>query len=73
VKIAHKPSSLITIIPAKPNQQGKDAFGKEKFNTYTSYTVLVQGNDFVVENLTIQNSSGRIGQAVALHIEGDQV
>jgi len=56
----------------KPNQQGKDAFGKEKFNTYTSYTVLVQGNDFVVENLTIQNSSGRIGQAVALHIEGDR-
>ncbi|NCD70990.1 pectinesterase family protein [Mucilaginibacter agri] len=50
----------------------KDAFGKDKFSTYTSYTVLVQGNDFTAENLTIQNTSGRVGQAVALHIEGDR-
>ena len=25
---------------------GRDAFGKDKFSTFTSYTVLVQGNDF---------------------------
>lgn len=56
----------------KPNPGGKDEFGKEKFTTYTSYTVLVQGNDFVAENLTIENSSGRVGQAVALHVEGDR-
>lgn len=56
----------------KSNPQGKDAFGKDKFTTYTSYTVLVQGNDFVAENLTIENASGRVGQAVALHIEGDR-
>jgi len=56
----------------KPNPQGTDAFGKDKFTTYTSYTVLVQGNDFVAENLTIQNSAGRVGQAVALHVEGDR-
>ncbi|HVW13451.1 MAG TPA: pectinesterase family protein [Mucilaginibacter sp.] len=51
---------------------GKDDFGKTKFTTYTSYTVLVQGNDFTAENLTIENSSGRVGQAVALHVEGDR-
>lgn len=51
---------------------GKDAFGKDKFSTYTSYTVLVQGNDFVAENLTIENTAGRVGQAVALHVEGDR-
>ncbi|MDB5112055.1 MAG: pectin esterase [Mucilaginibacter sp.] len=51
---------------------GKDAFGNEKFNTFTSYTVLVQGNDFVAENLTIENTAGRVGQAVALHVEGDR-
>ncbi|HVS98398.1 MAG TPA: pectinesterase family protein [Puia sp.] len=56
----------------KPNPGGKDAFGKEKFTTYTSYTVLVQGNDFSAENLTIENSAGRVGQAVALHVEGDR-
>ncbi len=56
----------------KANPGGKDAFGKDKFTTYTSYTVLVQGNDFVSENLTIENTAGRVGQAVALHIEGDR-
>jgi pectinesterase len=56
----------------KANPGGKDAFGKDKFTTYTAYTVLVQGNDFIAENLTIQNVSGRVGQAVALHVEGDR-
>jgi len=56
----------------KANPGGKDAFGKDKFTTYTSYTVLVQGNDFSAENLTIGNVAGRVGQAVALHVEGDR-
>lgn len=56
----------------KVNPQGKDAFGKDKFTTYTSYTVLVQGNDVSIENLTIANTAGPVGQAVALHVEGDR-
>jgi pectinesterase len=56
----------------KANPQGKDVFGKESFTTYTSYTVLVQGNDFIAENLIITNASGPVGQAVALHVEGDR-
>lgn len=56
----------------KPFPGGKDPFGKDKFTTYTSYTVLVQGDDFTAENLTIENTAGRVGQAVALHIEGDR-
>ncbi len=35
---------------------GKDAFGRDKYSTYTSYTVLVQGDDFRAENLTIENA-----------------
>jgi pectinesterase len=57
----------------KPVPSGKDALGLEKFSTYTSYTVLVKGNDVVIENLTIRNTAGRVGQAVALHVEGDRV
>jgi pectinesterase len=57
----------------KPVPGEKDAFGLAKFSTYTSYTVLVQGNDLVLENLTIENTSGRVGQAVALHVEGDRI
>ncbi|MFT2010882.1 pectinesterase family protein [Pontibacter sp. 13R65] len=51
---------------------GKDPSGKDKFGTFTSYTLLVQGHDFKAENLTIQNASGRVGQGVALHVEGDR-
>ena len=57
----------------KPIPGGKDVFAKEKFSTYTSYTLLVQGNDFTAENLTVQNTAGRVGQAVALSIEGDRI
>jgi pectinesterase len=50
-----------------------DYSGKGNINTYTSHTVLVQGNDFSAENLTIENSAGPVGQAVALHVEADRV
>lgn len=50
----------------------KDAYGLEKFSTFNSYTMLVQGNDFAAKNLTIANTAGRVGQAVALHVEGDR-
>jgi pectinesterase len=56
----------------KPIPGGTDMFGLAKFSTYTSYTVLVLGNDFIAENLVIENTSGRVGQAVALHVEGDR-
>lgn len=52
---------------------GKDPFGRSKYSTYTSYTVLIQGDDFMAENLTIENTAGRVGQAVALHVEADKV
>jgi pectinesterase len=56
----------------KANPGGSDMFGNPKFSTFTSYTVLVQGNDFTAKNLTIENTAGRVGQAVALHVEGDR-
>lgn len=52
---------------------GKEQFGRAKFSTYTSFTMEVLGNDFRAENLTIENTAGRVGQAVALHVEGDRV
>lgn len=50
----------------------KDFTGNLKYSTYTSYTVLVQGNDCSLENLTVENTAGRVGQAVALMVEGDR-
>jgi len=57
----------------KPLPQGHDtASGRDKYSTFNSYTVIVRGNDFRAENLTIQNSAGPVGQAVALHAESDR-
>ena len=50
-----------------------DFSGKNGLVTYTSYTVLVMGNEFKAENLTFENSAGSVGQAVALHVEADKV
>ena len=46
---------------------------KKKFTTFTTYTFYVQGNDVTLENLTIKNVAGRVGQAVALHVDGTRV
>lgn len=50
----------------------KDASGRDKFGTFTSYTVLIAGDDIIAENLTFENAAGPVGQAVALHVEGDR-
>lgn len=42
-------------------------------STFHTYTLKVEGNDFFASNLTIENSAGEVGQAVALHIEADRV
>ncbi|KRD08931.1 pectin esterase [Flavobacterium sp. Root901] len=51
----------------------KDQSGKTAFGTGTSYSFLIKGNDCTLENLTVENTAGRVGQAVALHIKSDRV
>jgi pectinesterase len=41
-------------------------------STFHTYTLKVEANDFTAENLTIENTAGPVGQAVALHVEGDR-
>jgi pectinesterase len=68
-------STIITYddFSGKPFPPGMEIPGKEKHSTFTSYTMLIQGSDITLENLTIQNTAGPVGQAVALHVEGDRV
>ncbi|WP_324719958.1 pectinesterase family protein [Salinimicrobium sp. HB62] len=49
-----------------------DSLTGKEMSTFTSYTVLVRGNDIKIENLSIRNTSCGEGQAVALHVEGDR-
>lgn len=44
----------------------------ESHTTATSYTLKVNGDGFYAENLTIVNSAGDVGQAVALMTDADQ-
>jgi len=41
-------------------------------STFFTYTMKVEADDFYAENLTIENSAGPVGQAVALHVEGNR-
>ena len=44
-----------------------------KLGTFATYTLKIEGNDIRLKNITIQNSAPRLGQAVALHTEGDRL
>lgn len=48
-----------------------DHAGQPGVGTFNSYTLKVAGDHICIENLTIENSAGEVGQAVALHVEGD--
>src|SRR5690606_8029709 len=50
-----------------------DHNGKNKMDTFDSYTVLVWGNNLTFRDLTIQNTAGNVGQALAIHAEGDRL
>ena len=39
--------------------------------TFRTYTLKIQGSRITLKNITIENNSARLGQAVALHTEGD--
>ena len=41
--------------------------------TFRSYTMRVEGNGITFKNITIENNAAQLGQAVALHTEGDRL
>jgi len=49
-----------------------DKINRGRNSTFYTYTLLVQANDFRLENITVENTAGAVGQAVALHVEGDR-
>ncbi len=50
----------------------KNRFGEEKGTTGSS-SFFVFGEGFIAQNITFENSSGSVGQAVAVRIESDKV
>ena len=49
-----------------------DKINRGRNSTFYTYTLKIEANDFILENSTVENTAGPVGQAVALHSEGDK-
>jgi pectinesterase len=49
-----------------------DRINRGRNSTFYTYTVKVEADDFYAENLTIENTAGPVGQAIALYVEGNR-
>ncbi len=41
--------------------------------TFRTYTLKIEGSDITLKNITVENNAARLGQAVALHTEGNRL
>ena len=64
-------SQTKTILTFDDFAQKKNRFGEE-MGTSGSSSSYVYGDDFTAENITFENSSGPVGQAVAIWVAGDR-
>lgn len=60
-----------TVLTYDDYAQKPNVFGEEK-GTSGSGSVYIFGPDFFAENITFENTSGPVGQAVACHVVGDR-
>ncbi|MDE6046979.1 MAG: pectin methylesterase, partial [Alistipes sp.] len=44
-----------------------------EMTTYDCYTMSIQADEVLLQNLTVANDAGRVGQAVALETRGDRI
>lgn len=65
-------SAKTTIVTYDDFAQKKNKFGEEMGTTGSS-SFFVFGEGFYAKNITFENSSGPVGQAVAVRIDGDKV
>jgi pectinesterase len=61
-----------TILTYDDFAQKKNIFN-ENIGTSGSSSFFIYGNGFTAENITFENSSGPVGQAVAVRVDGDKV
>jgi pectinesterase len=64
------PAKTIITFDLNANLPGPDG---KPIGTFRTPTVQVDGDGFVAENITFENSAGPVGQALALRVDGDRV
>ena len=57
--------------PKEVKQQLQDMGNRPTLGTFRSFTVRVDANNITFKNITIENNAAKLGQAVALHTQGD--
>lgn len=62
-----------TIITFDDHANIRMAGTEQAMGTFRTYTLKIEGDDITLKNITIENNSARLGQAVALHTEGDRL
>jgi PelA/Pel-15E family pectate lyase len=68
--IGDDPAGTNITFDRKASDPGADGVA---IGTFRSATMFVEGDDVVLENLTVENAAGPVGQAVALRLDGDRI
>ena len=59
--------------PVDVAQALKPPDGRVKIGPFRTFTLKIQGSRITLKNLTVENNAARLGQAVALHADGDKL
>lgn len=62
-----------TIITYDDHANIRMAGTERKMGTFRTYTLKIEGSDITLKNITVENNAAKLGQAVALHTEGDRL
>ncbi len=68
--IGEDPARTTITYHLKASDVGLDG---KPIGTFRTPTMVVDADDFTIENLTIENGAGPVGQALALRVDGDRV
>jgi hypothetical protein len=68
--VGEDPVRTIVTYDRKASDIGPDGLA---IGTFRTPSVQIDADDFTIENLTLQNDAGPVGQALAIRIDGDRV
>lgn len=68
--VGDDPARTIITYNLKAADVGLDG---KPIGTFRTPTLVIDADDFTVENLTIENAAGPVGQALALRVDGDRL
>ena len=68
--VGEDPANTVLVYGLHAGMKGLDG---EAIGTFRTPTLYVDADDFTLENITIQNDAGPVGQALAIAVHGDRV